>query len=109
MKLPDNPHIAPEKLTHYLLVRQARSDKSGYLAKAGYLPDNWEALQTDLLGLATTGEAEAVEINKFGEYFAVAGVLRGPNGTALPVRTIWMTEHLSKVTKFITLTPDDSP
>jgi len=29
-----------------------------------------------------------------------------PNGTALRIRSIWMKEHLSGVTKFITLVPD---
>jgi len=33
-------------------------------------------------------------------------MLTGPNGVALAVRTIWMTEHLSGVTKFVTLIPD---
>jgi len=38
----------------------------------------------------------------------IRGVLRGPNGVALPVRTIWMREHLSRSTRFITLLPDNT-
>ena len=40
-----------------------------------------------------------------GRYFEIVGVLVGPNGVALRVKTVWMTEHLSDVTKFITLIP----
>jgi hypothetical protein len=35
MKLPSDAAIALEKLTRYLLVRQARGDKSAFLASAG--------------------------------------------------------------------------
>ena len=44
--------------------------------------------------------------NQFGQYFEIRGVLRGPNGVVLRVKTIWMREHLSEVTHFITLLPD---
>jgi hypothetical protein len=44
--------------------------------------------------------------NQFGEYYEIRGVLRGPSGSPLCVRTIWMREHLSKATRFITLLPD---
>lgn len=48
MKLPEDSHIAPEKLTRYLLVPQTRGDKSAYLALAGYRLDNFTTLLTDL-------------------------------------------------------------
>ena len=48
MKLPEDSNIAPEKLTRYLLVSQARGDKSAYLALAGYTLDNFTTLLTDL-------------------------------------------------------------
>jgi hypothetical protein len=35
MKLPPDALIAPEKLVNYLLVKQARGDKSVFLASAG--------------------------------------------------------------------------
>ena len=44
--------------------------------------------------------------NQFGEYYEIRGMLRGPNGVALHVKTIWMREHLSEATRFITLLPD---
>jgi hypothetical protein len=38
--------------------------------------------------------------------YETRGNLTGPNGISLAVRVIWMTEHWSGVTKFVTLLPD---
>ena len=60
MKLPEDSHIALEKLTRYLLVLQVRGDKSGYLALAGYTLDNFTTLLTDLRAQILTQEATAL-------------------------------------------------
>jgi hypothetical protein len=106
MKLPEDATIAEDKLTHYLLLPQARGDKSAFLTKAGYTLKNADQLMKDLSTQILTLDAEHLESNKFGQYFELRGTLTGPNGQRLPVRTIWMTEHLSHITKFITLVPD---
>jgi hypothetical protein len=89
-----------------LLVPLARGDKSAFLALAGYTEKNASQLlhdlQTQILPLDTVAAGD----NKFGRYFEICGALRGPNGVAVKVRTIWMTEHLSHTTKFVTLIPD---
>jgi hypothetical protein len=46
--LPADTVIALEKLAKYLLVRQARGDKSAFLAEAGYTTANPEELLHDL-------------------------------------------------------------
>jgi len=43
---------------------------------------------------------------KFGELYEIRAQLTGPTGSALQICSIWMKEHLSGVTKFITLVPD---
>jgi hypothetical protein len=106
MKLPLNATIAEDKLTRYLLLPQARGDKSAFLAQAGYRQDNASHLLHDLRTQLLPLEAQRLESNRFGQYYEIRGTLTGPNGVALPVRTIWMTEHLSGVTKFVTLIPD---
>ena len=106
MRLPANAVIAQEKLTEYLLQQQARGDKSAFLARAGYTPQRPEQLLHDLRSQILTREAERLEANAFGQYYEIRGTLRGPNGVELLVRTIWMTEHLSGIAKFITLIPD---
>jgi len=47
-----------------------------------------------------------LEAGKFGQYYEIRGTLSHPKGVTLAVRTIWMTEHLSGITKFVTLIPD---
>lgn len=106
MKLPPDTVIAPEKLRDYLLVLRPADDKSRYLALAGYTRGNWQDLERDLRGQILTQEAAALETTKFGEVYEIRHLLRGPNGVALPVLTIWMKEAATKKTKFITLFPN---
>jgi hypothetical protein len=98
VKLPRDVVIARDKLTRYLLRPQARGDKSGFLARAGYTPDNADRLLQDLRAQILVLDAVALESNKFGRYYETRGTLTGPNGATLAVRAIWMTEHLSGVT-----------
>ena len=105
MKLPSNSVIAPEKLTQYLLVPQRRSDKSGWLALAGYQVANWRILESDLRTQILVLDAKPLEQTVYGQMFEITGHLRGPNGQVLSVRTIWMTETATGITKFITLYP----
>ena len=106
MRLPADTTIAAEKLTHYLLLPQARGHKSGFLAKAGYTLENSGQLLRDLRTQILPLEAMALESNKFGKFYEIRDTLVGPNGVTLAVRTIWITEHLSGVTRFVTLIPD---
>ena len=85
---------------------QTRGDKSAFLAEAGYTTDNADQLLRDLRAQILSLDATVLESNKFGQYYEIRGRLTGPNGVALTVRTIWMTEHLSGITKFVTLIPD---
>ena len=48
MLLPQDALILPEKLTRYLLASRKRNDKSKWLAKVGYIPENWRVLECDL-------------------------------------------------------------
>ncbi len=105
MKLPANTIIVREKVTRYLLVPQARGDKSGFLERAGYALEDADQLLRDLR-LQLPQDAVPTKSNKFGQYYEIRGSLTGPNGVTLAVRTVWMTEHLSGVTKFVTLLPD---
>ena len=106
MRLPADTTIAADKLTHYLLLPQARGDKSGFLAKAGYTLENAAQLLRDLRTQILPLDAMALESNKFGNFYEIRDTLVGPNGVTLAVRTIWITEHLSGVTRFVTLIPD---
>jgi hypothetical protein len=106
MKLPADAVIPKDKLTRYLLLPQARGDKSAFLAGAGYTLQHADQLLQDLRTQILSLETQRLESNKFGQYYQIQGMLTGPNGVPLAVRTIWMTEHLSGITKFVTLIPD---
>jgi hypothetical protein len=106
MKLPPDAIIAREKLTLYLLVRQARGDKSAFLASAGYTLTEADQLAQALRELSHAEAATPLNSNQFGQYYELKGKLCGPNGRTLRVKTIWIREHLSGKMRFVTLVPD---
>lgn len=108
MKLPPDSLIASTKVTHYLLVPQPRGDKSRFLALAGY--ESWMAdrLIRDIRTQVLPCDAIVAERTEHGQFFENSCPLTGPNGRTLDIRTIWMKEHLSQQTKFITLIPERS-
>jgi hypothetical protein len=106
LKLPDNSIISPEKITEYLLKWQPDNDKSKFLARAGYSSDNWQQLLEDIRTQILPIEAELMRKTAYGDLFRIKGKLHGPNGIALRVITVWMVEHASRQTKFITMFPD---
>jgi len=106
VKLPANATIALEKVSKYLLVKQPRGDKSAFLARAGYTAANPEQLLHDLRSQVLSQEAVQLHQTKFGQFYEIRAALTGPNRTILQIHSIWMKEHLSGVTKFITLLPD---
>ncbi len=106
MKLPGDALIASEKLARYLLMKRAVGDKSEFLRQAGYTVDNWQQLEHDIRLQVLAKDAVSIEQTDYGEVFEIRASLTGPNGVVLSVRTIWMQEPGSGVTKFITLYPD---
>jgi hypothetical protein len=81
-------------------------DKSAFLRAAGYTLDNADRLLDDLRSQILPLDAIPLESRKFGQYYEIRGTLSGPTGVVRAVRSIWITEHLSGITKFVTLTPD---
>lgn len=107
MKLPADSLIDPRKVTHYLLVRRDMDDKSGFLRLAGYEPHHASRLVEDIRSLLLL-EAAPTETTEYAEKFAICGVLTGPNGRRLRVRTIWAKLLTTGETRFVTLYPDRS-
>jgi hypothetical protein len=105
-KMPFDTVITLAKLKDYLLVWRGKDDKSKWLAIAGYTADNWRQLEKDLRLQILPLDAEFVEKTQFGQMFEIRGVLVGPNGIQLFLRSFWLLESDSRQTKFITLYPD---
>jgi hypothetical protein len=108
VKLPADSLVPLDKLTRYLLVPQARADKSAFLARAGYTLQNPDALRLVLSRQILPLDAAPAGRNQFGEYFEIRGPLRGPNGVTLRVKTIWMRDGLSNSVRLVTLLPDQT-
>ncbi len=66
----------------------------------------WQRLEQDLRRQILTKNAVSLEKTSYGELFEIRALLTGPNGAVLKVKTIWMRETASGLTKFITLYPD---
>ena len=66
MKLPADTIIVKDKLTRYLLLPQARGDKSAFLSRLGYKLENADQLLRDLRTQILPLEGVALEANKFG-------------------------------------------
>ena len=106
VKLPADSFIARTKVTHYLLVSQPRGDKSRFLALAGYDASQADQLLHDIRTQILPCDAVFSELTEHGQFYEITCRLTGPNGRSLGTRTIWIKEHLSQQTKFITLIPE---
>jgi hypothetical protein len=62
-------------------------------------------LERDLKQQIMPLEAELDEINQYGNVYRIEAELIGPNGRVLRAATIWMAEHETGQTKFITMYP----
>ena len=97
--------IPVEKIRDYLLKWIEKDDKSGFLKLAGYSRDNYQKLIDDIREQLLPAEAVLQERKQDGELYRIRGILRGPNGRELLVKTVWLVSEGAKP-RFITLVPD---
>jgi len=105
VRIPGNAIISDDKIIRYLLVVKARSDKSKFLAQAGFTQDDPEALRDAIRVLIQEGEAIEDGSNEYGIFYKVIGNLKGTNGISLAVATIWLKRKLDGKFQFVTLKP----
>ena len=106
MLLPQNSLIAPEKIAGYLLAPREQDDKSGLLALLGYTAEHVARLEADIRAQLLSREASETVQTAYGRKFIIRGTLTGPNGRSLLVKSVWMREKATGITKFITLYPN---
>src|SRR4029077_21267065 len=63
----------------------------------------WPQLAHDIRQQILAKEAVSVKQTAYGEYFEISASLTGPNRVVVQLKTIWMRESKSGITKFITL------
>ena len=106
MKLSLDAIIATEKLTDYLLIWRSEDNKSQWLASAGYTVARWQQLESDLRTQILPLDARPARSTRFGQMYEIRGTLTGLDGEVLSIRSFWMYEYETGITKFITLYPD---
>jgi hypothetical protein len=105
MRIPADAIIPREKLTRYLLVPRPWDDKSRYLAQAGFLITDPDALDRAIRKVAETFDAHTDGVNEYGTFYRVEGELTGPSGRSLPVVLVWLQWKLDGTFHFVTLKP----
>jgi hypothetical protein len=104
MRIPENALIPPEKLTDYLLIYRRKSDKSRFLAQAGFAHNNPAKLARAIRSLIAEHDAIADRDNEYGTFYRVEGELHGPKGS-LEVITVWLRREVDDQYWFVTLKP----
>ncbi|NJN68091.1 MAG: hypothetical protein HC884_15955 [Chloroflexaceae bacterium] len=105
MKLPPDVIIPREKLTDYLLVFRLKSDKSQFLAQAGFTRSNPDALEKAIREMIATHDATLDRQDRYGNFYRVEGTLRGVNKRDILVVTIWILQIEKDAYRFVTLKP----
>jgi hypothetical protein len=103
----ENAVIEPAKLRDYLLSLDHPDGraKARYLALLGYTRERWEQLARDLRQQILPLDARLMGESRWGMKYEILGVLRGPNGRAAAVRSIWIVLHGETRPRLVTLVP----
>lgn len=104
MRIPDNAVIVRAKITEYLLVYRRKSDKSQFLAQAGFRRDDPDELMKAFRRLIAEYDAIEDRRNEYGIFYRVEGDLYGPVGV-LKVVTVWLHREIDSKYWFVTLKP----
>jgi hypothetical protein len=104
---PESAVIEPAKLRDYLLSfdHPDGRGKARYLARLGYTRERWELLARDLRQQILPLEAKPTRESRWGMKYEILGVLRGPNGRAAAIRSIWIVLHGDTRPHLVTLIP----
>ena len=105
----DRAEIDPEKLRSYLLspTHPVGRFKARFFAALGYLPDRWQEFEADLRGQHLTQVADPPEAGPHGQTYTIRAILKGPNGQAALVRSVWFIPTGTDVPRFVTAYPGD--
>jgi hypothetical protein len=104
VRIPTDAIIPTEKLTHYLLAPRRKSDKSRFLAQAGFSPENYDLLEHAIRRLIAEYDAVSDRGNEYGVFYRVEGLLHGPEGVLSTV-TVWIQYSIDGSYHFVTLKP----
>lgn len=109
MSLPnvDRAVIDAAKVRDYLLseAHPVGRFKAAFFMALGYSAGRWDLLRDDFLALARAGTAAPGKPSPFGRILQVDGILTGPSGRSVAVRTVWIVDAGEQTPRFITAYP----
>ena len=83
--------------------------KARVFASVGYHRDDWPRLRDDLKALAERIDVVLVRAARFGYRYAGPGHLAGPNGSLLPIVSVWLIPSPGEPPRLITAYPGSVP
>lgn len=100
--------IDPIKIRDYILSASHPLGrfKAAFFQKMGYTQENWEQLKSDIRQYHLPLEAKPVEKTKYGQKYEINGLIRGPNGKIVMLRSIWIFLKGDDTPRFITIYPE---
>jgi hypothetical protein len=99
--------VDPAKVRDYLLsaVHPVGRFKAALFVALGYSASQWEVLRNDILTLARNGNASPGQPSAYGRKFELDGILTGPSGRSVAVRTVWIYRPEEQFPRFVTALP----
>jgi hypothetical protein len=113
MRLPnaERAEVDPAKVRNYLLApdHPDGASKARFFAALGFARDRWADLRDALLAVARAGAAEPAGAGVYGQKYVVRGIVRGPDGRAAAVVTVWIVLRGDGVPRLVTAYPGEAP
>jgi len=109
MRLPnfEQAVIDQVKLQEYILSSSHPLGrfKAALFRKMGYTRDIWEQLAIDIRKQHLPLDVEKSEKTNYGEKYTIAGLITGPNGTTMLLKSVWIILKGESIPRFITIYP----
>lgn len=109
-KLPnyEKAFIDPIKIRDYILSTSHPIGrfKAALFQRMGYNKNNWKQLVSDIKQYHLHLEAELVEKTKYGQKYKITGLIQGPNGKRIMLKSIWIILKGENRPRFITIYPE---
>jgi hypothetical protein len=103
----DRAEIDPRKLHGYLLspTHQIGRFKAHFFAALGYTAERWGEFEADLRFQHLTQDAQPGESMPEGQLYTIRAILKGPNGQAAMVQSVWFIPKAGGPPRFVTAYP----
>jgi hypothetical protein len=100
--------IEPAKIRDYILspIHPIGRFKAVLFQGMGYTQENWERLIDDIRLYHLALDAEPIEKSKYGQKYAISGLIKGPNGKIAMFKSIWIILEGKDIPRFITIYPE---